>query len=81
MACIHGLPGWCLNCAGKARPEKPEFRRRRPEDEVINYGDSRMSMRDAMVSQSRFGRLDVTRSTWRDDMRMRDIAELVRKMR
>jgi hypothetical protein len=75
MACIHGLPGWCLTCAGVKMPEKPEFRRRMPEPEIIRYGASIPNMGKCAASQSRIGRLDIARSDWRYERKIADIAE------
>jgi len=81
MNCIHGLPSYCCAVCNGVKLEHPEFRRRKPEDERINYGASGYRMQEAAASQSRFGRLDLARSDWRRESLLRDIVELSEKIR
>jgi hypothetical protein len=63
---------------------EPRFVKGRDSAKWIGMGEpigpSSHAMRDAMVSQSKYGRLDMARSNWRQEQVIRDITEFVRRV-
>jgi len=78
MNCIHGLPGYCCAVCNGIKLEHPEFRRRRDEANLVQFGPSSLNMAKCAESESRYVASGNNHSSWRKVQADRDLFDLLK---
>lgn len=80
MNCLHGLPSYCCAVCNGIKLDKPEFRRRRDEANLLDFGPSSLSMQSCAVNESRFKASGPINSTWRRSQADRDLLDFFKTL-